>query len=115
MKIIAQIDKGTVLCEVTSGEIARLHGNDGNAYSRDFNPRWLEVGSEHDLSKAIDTLAVLRKFDEKELKNLKYQIDDATETYERILDQYQKVMLFDTLKNIKKDQENGWQIKILVV
>ena len=107
MKVIAQMSDDRVLCEVTSGEIARLHGNDGNAYSRDFNPRWLEVGSEHDLSKAIDTLAVLRKFDEKELKNLKYQIDDATKSYERILDQYQKVMLFDTLKNIEKSEGNG--------
>ena len=107
MKVIAQMSDDRVLCEVTSGEIARLHGHDGGHYSRGFEKRWLEVGAEHDLTKAFDTLAVLRGFDEKELKNLKYQIDDATKSYTRILDQYQKVMLFDTLKNIKKDQENG--------
>ena len=99
MKIIAQINDGLVLCEVSSTEIARLHGA-GSTYDSTFQKGWLNVGTEHDLAKAINTLDAMRKFDEKELNHLKHYIEVAMKSYEQILDQYHKVMLFDTLKNI---------------
>ena len=99
MKIIAQINDGMVLCEVSSTEIAQLHGA-SSVYDSTFQRDWLRVGTEHDLAKAINTLDAMRKFDEKELNRVKSYIEDAMKTYEQILDQYHKVMLFDTLKNI---------------
>ena len=80
MKIIAKVSDNVVLCEITAQEIARLHGSDAySTDSRDFNKDWLRVGTDHDLGRAITTLDAMRRFDERELDNLKSRLDDAME------------------------------------
>lgn len=97
MKVIAKIDNNKVLCEISADEIARLYGAT-STYDSSFRRDWVEVGTVHELGVAITTLDTLRKFDGKQLNYLKSSIDEMTKHYDKILDAYNKLVLFDKLK-----------------
>lgn len=104
MKVIAKIDDDKVLCEVSAMEIAKLYDTSiTSTYSKEFKRAWLEVGSVHDLTAAFKTLESLRNFDQRQLVYVKDRIDNMTTEYEKLLESYEKLMLFDTLKEIKNE------------
>ena len=52
MKVIAQITQDLIMCEVSSWEIARLHGATGR-YDKGWQEHWIRVGTEHDMVAAF--------------------------------------------------------------
>lgn len=97
MKVIAKISDAVVLCEVTVGEIGRLKGVSG-PYDKEWDKKWVDVGAEHDMASAFRTLDSLRGFDKDQLYYVKQRIDTMNESYQKIVDAYEKLALFDTLK-----------------
>jgi hypothetical protein len=96
MKVIAQITQDRIMCEVSSAEIARLHGATGR-YDKSWQEHWIGVGAEHDMVEAFKAVDTLRSFDKSQLKRLKDQMDSMAREYHSIAETYEKLMLFDTL------------------
>lgn len=97
MKVIAQITQDRIMCEVSSGEIARLHGASGR-YDKEWQEVWISVGAEHDMVGAFKAVDAIRSFDKSQLKYLKDRIDVMTKEYATIVEAYEKLTLFDTLE-----------------
>jgi hypothetical protein len=104
MKVIAQIDSDKVLCEVSASEIGRLYNTTG-PYDSKWEKNWINVGRVHDLQSAYHAVDTLRSFDEKRLRYLKQQIDQMTQSYDQIVTAYEKLMLFDTLKEAGTEEK----------
>jgi hypothetical protein len=98
MKVIAQITHDRIMCEVSSVEIARLHGA-GSRYDKEWQEHWISIGAEHDMVEAFKAVDALRGFDKSQLKYLKAQMDSMAKEYDRNTEAYDKLMLFDTLKD----------------
>ena len=96
MKVIAQITQDLIMCEVSSAEIAKLHGASGR-YDKAWDESWIRVGTEHDMLGAFKAVEAIRGFDKAQLKYLKGRIDDMTKEYDSILQAYEKLTLFDKL------------------
>jgi len=96
MKVIAQITQDLIMCEVSSVEIARLHGASGR-YDKSWQEHWIRVGAEHDMVEAYKAVDALRSFDKYQLKQLKDRMDVMAKEYDRITEAYNKLMLFDKL------------------
>jgi len=96
MKVIAQITQDLIMCEVSSVEIAKLHGA-SSRYDKAWNEHWIRVGSEHDMTAAFNAVDAIRSFDRSQLKYLKDRIDGMTKEYDSILEAYEKLTLFDKL------------------
>lgn len=99
MKVIAQITQDLIMCEVSSWEIARLHGA-ASRYDKGWQEHWIRVGTEHDMVAAFKAVDAIRGFDKAQLKYLKDRIDVMTKEYTTILEAYDRLMLFDTLKEV---------------
>jgi hypothetical protein len=84
------------MCEVSSVEIAKLHGATGR-YDKAWDEHWIRVGTEHDMIDAFKAVDAIRGFDNAQLKYLKSRIDDMTKEYDAILQAYEKLTLFDKL------------------
>ena len=104
MKVIAQITQDLIMCEVSSWEIARLHGATGR-YDKEWQEHWIRVGTEHDMVAAFKAVDAIRGFDKAHLKYLKDRIDVMTKEYTTILEAYDKLMLFDTLKEVGVEEK----------
>jgi len=96
MKVIAQITQDRIMCEVSSAEIARLHGASGR-YDKEWHEHWISVGAEHDMTGAFKAVDAIRGFDKSQLKYLKDRIDVMAKEYNTILEAYEKLTLFDKL------------------
>jgi hypothetical protein len=88
MKIIASMNGGKYLAEIDSWELRELN-----------NETTLEVGAEFEIRKAAETLASLRGLSRNKLVYIKTQIEDLQKKYNDIEDNYNALMLFDTIKN----------------
>lgn len=104
MKVIAQITQDLIMCEVSSVEIARLHGASGR-YDKAWQEHWIRVGAEHDMAGAFKAVDAIRGFDKSQLKYLKDRIDVMAKEYNSILQAYEKLMLFDTLKEAGTEEQ----------
>ena len=96
MKVIAKISDSVLLCEVSTGEIGKLHGT-GGPYDKEWQRAWVEVGAEHDMLGAFKAADAIRSFDKNQLKYLKDRIDVMSKEYDNILQAYEKLTLFDKL------------------
>jgi hypothetical protein len=96
MKVIAQINENTVLCEVAVNEIGRLHGVSGR-YDSAWNKVWVSVGAEHDMTSAFAAVDTLRGFDAAQFRYVKQRIDDMSDQFEKVKTAYEKLTLFDKL------------------
>ena len=105
MKIIAKVNESMLLCEVSATEIAKLHGCE-NTYDRDYDKRWIEVGQELRLDYAIEALKSMRSFDYLQMANVKTRLVGLLNDYDKMVEEYQKVTLFDKLKNAGKEETN---------
>lgn len=103
MKVIAQVTQDVILCEVSSVEIARLHGTSGR-YDKGWQEHWIRVGAEHDMVEAFKAVDALRSFDRFQLKRLKDQMDSMAREYHSIAETYEKLMLFDTLEHAGEEK-----------
>ena len=100
MKVIAKISDTVLLCEVSTSEIGKLHGTSG-PYDKAWNRAWVEVGAEHDMTGAFKAADAIRSFDRNQLKYLKDRIDVMSKEYDKILEAYEKLTLFDKLSEDK--------------
>ena len=96
MKVIAQITQDRIMCEVSSVEIARLHGA-SSRYDKEWQEHWISVGADHDMIEAFKAVDALRSFDKNQFKYLKDRIDVMVKEYDSILQAYEKLTLFDKL------------------
>ena len=96
MKVIAKISDNVLLCEVTTGEIGKLHGT-GGPYDKEWNKSWIDVGAEHDMLGAFKAVDALRSFDKNQFKYLKDRMDSMAREYKEIVQAYEKLTLFDKL------------------
>ena len=103
MKVIAQINDNMVLCEVSQNEIARLHGVPSR-YDKEWDTAWLKVGAEHDMISAFIAVDTVRGFDSSHIRYMQQRIDTLTEAFEKVKEAYEKLTLFDTLKEIKPEE-----------
>ena len=102
MKVMAKISESMVLCEVSSNEIARLRGYSGT-YERGWSTDFLQVGVEHDLTRAFETLDTLRKLDSTRFKEVSREIGRLNTAFEEARQAHEALMLFDTLKEAGKE------------
>lgn len=102
MKVIASVNADTLLCEVSTKEIARMRGCQ-SVFAPGWHNDWTKVGCVHDLENAYNTLDQLRNFDAMHLKNVKDRIDKLADYYSDIKEAHEKLMLFDTLSKVKSD------------
>lgn len=77
MKVIAQIDKGRVLCEVSSEELAFLHGFRSQYDSGYKNGDAMMVGAECNLKKMVTTSQFVRGLRPKTLKETREKLEKA--------------------------------------
>lgn len=96
MKVVASINDNTVLCEVTTDEIGRLHGVSGR-YDNKWENVWVKVGSEHDMVAAFKAVDTLRGFDASQFRYMQQRIDTMTEAFTNVKTAYEKLTLLDTL------------------
>lgn len=77
MKVIAQIDNGRVLCEVSIEELAYLNGY-RNQWDNDFkNSNASKVGAECNLKKMVTTSQFVRGMRTKTLKDTREKLEKA--------------------------------------
>ena len=77
MKVIAQVDSGRVLCEVTVDELAWLHGF-RSQYDNGFrNADAMKVGAECNLKKMVTTSQFVRSVRAKTLKETRDKLEKA--------------------------------------
>lgn len=77
MKVIAQIDSGRVLCEVSVEELAFLHGF-RSQYDNGFkNAHAMNVGAECNLKKMVTTSQFVRSMRSKTLKDTRERLEKA--------------------------------------
>jgi hypothetical protein len=77
MKVIAQVDAGRVLCEVTVDELAWLHGF-RSQYDNGFrNADAMKVGAECNLKKMVTTSQFVRSVRAKTLKETRDKLEKA--------------------------------------
>lgn len=88
MKIIASAGNSKWLAEVDSFELRELNGEIK-----------IDIGAEYEIRKAAETLAALRSLHKSKLVYMKNQIDDLQKKFREIEDNYEAVMLFDTIKH----------------
>jgi hypothetical protein len=103
MKVIAQIDSSKVLCEVSHTEIAKLHCVSG-PYDKAWDSAWVKVGAEHDMAEIFKAVDDLRGFDRSQLHYMQQRVNSMNETFAQIKEAYEKLMLFDTLKEDLSDE-----------
>ena len=103
MKVIAKISDTVLLCEVHVSEIGKLHGT-GGPYDKEWQRAWVEVGAEHDMLGAFKAADAIRSFDKNQLKYLKDRIDVMSKEYDKILEAYEKLTLFDTLEQAGEEK-----------
>lgn len=102
MKVIAKVNEHTVLCEVSVTEIGRLQNCSG-PYDKAWSNKWLDVGTEHDLKRAFDTMDALRGFDARHLKYVQDRMVSMAKGFEEVREAYEKLMLLDVLKEAGKE------------
>jgi hypothetical protein len=102
MKVMAKISDNMVLCEVSAAEIARLRGCT-STYDKEWHSSYLNVGMEHDLSRAFETLDTLRKLDDSQFKEVSRVLARLNQTFEDARAAQEALMLFDTLKEAGDD------------
>jgi hypothetical protein len=99
MKVIAQIDRNTVMCQVSRDEIALLNG---------FKTPWdkgcliddlMRVGSECDLKKMVTTSQFVRNLRKDVLEKARVQLENTICQIEETMDEVAKLELFDVLKD----------------
>lgn len=94
MKIIATMHPDKFMVEATREELRQLDAD-----------RSLIIGQEFPIMQAVKTLNTLRLLDEDRLNYLGRSIDSLKETFEKIQDSYNALMLFDRLKTVDKIKE----------
>jgi hypothetical protein len=97
MKVIANIDSNRVLCEVTVGELALLHGfrtQYDNAFSKE---RATQVGTECNLTKMVNTSLFVRGLRKKTLKDTKEKLEKAIQEVDAAMEIVSSVETFDIL------------------
>lgn len=97
MKVVASISDDKVLCEVSQNEIARLRGV-SSRYDKEWQSVWLKVGAEHDMISAFIAVDTVRGFDASHIRYMQQRIDTMTEAFAKVKEAYEKLTLFDTLK-----------------
>ena len=102
MKVMAKISDYEVLCEVSAAEIARLRGYSG-VYDKGWSSDFLQVGIEHDLARAFETLDSLRKLDGTRFKEVSRELERLNKAFEEARQAHEALMLFDTLKEAGKE------------
>lgn len=88
MKIIATMGTNKYLAEVDGYELRELN-----------NDVKVEVGAEYEIRKAAETLATLRSLSQNKLKYIGKYINDLQATFEMLEENYNALMLLDTIKN----------------
>jgi hypothetical protein len=98
MKVIAKVDNGKVLCEVSVDEIAQLNGF-RNQYASGFNRSLCDVGNECNLNKMVITSQYVRTMDTKVIEHISKSLQDAMDKVTEAGDFVNKLNLFDKLKD----------------
>lgn len=98
MKVIAKIDNGKVLCEVSVEEIAMLNGF-RSTYDSDFSRSLCDVGAECNLNKMVITSQYVRTMDTKVIEHISKSLQDAMDKVTEAGDFVNKLNLFDKLKD----------------
>ena len=88
MKIIGSMHGSKYLAEVDSRELRELNSDVK-----------LEIGAEYEITKAAETLATLRSLSRNKLKYIGKYIEDLQATFELLEENYDALMLLDTIKN----------------
>ena len=88
MKIIATMGSNKYLAEVDSRELRELN-----------NDVKVEVGAEYEITKAAETLVALRSLNRNKLNYIGKYIVDMQATFEQLQENYDALMLLDTIKN----------------
>jgi hypothetical protein len=89
MKIIATTTSGYI-CEISRREVSLLGGGSN-------------IGDEVPLDRAFDTLDSLRSISRTNLNYLGDQINKLQAKYKDVEEMYNKTMIFDSIKNSKKN------------
>jgi hypothetical protein len=98
MKVIAKVDSGRVLCEVSVDEIAQLNGF-RSQYDSGFSKSLCDVGVECNLNKMVTTSQYVRTMDTKVIEHISKSLQDAMDKVSEAGDFVNKLNLFDKLKN----------------
>jgi hypothetical protein len=98
MKVIAKIDNGRVLCEVSVDEIAQLNGF-RSQYDTSFSKLLCDVGAECNLNKMVITSQYVRTMDTKVIEHISKSLQDAMDKVTEAGDFVTKLNLFDKLKD----------------
>lgn len=93
MKIIATMDSYKYLAEVDARELRELN--------RDVK---IEVGAEYEITKAAETVAMLRNLSRNKLEYLGRNINDLRKKFEEIEQAYDTLMIIDRLKNSDENE-----------
>jgi hypothetical protein len=88
MKIVAQMEPGKYLTEISSRELHELNA--------DIK---IQIGAEYDISRAAETLVALRSLNKNKLAYIKRQIDELQKKFNEIEESYDAVMMLDNVKN----------------
>lgn len=101
MKVIAKIDSSRVLCEVSTSEMALLHGF-RSQYDNGFKPDFLNVGSECNLVKMVNTSQFVRGLRSKTLESTKKTLENAIKEIDTALEIVSGLEIFNTLSETEQ-------------
>lgn len=99
MKIIANVTSDRFLCEVSSEELARLHGMRGR-YEDAYNKILMsvKVGYDFDITGIDDNARLLRTLDQNRMEKITNALRQALDSVENIREDVQALTLFEKLK-----------------
>jgi len=104
MKVIAKISDDKVLIEAGIEDLVRMMGHESvYATSNENRKQYTTVGFEFSFAKAYDAMKFFRTADQKRLKEIQTQLDNAKESVAKVQLEVEKTLLFDTLDRIGKE------------
>lgn len=102
MKIIAKVDSGRVLCEVSLEELAFLNGYK-SAYENGFNrDKMTEVGTECNLKRMVTTSQFVRSLRPDTLKKTKENLEKIINDLDNAMETVSGLEIFNILQEEKQ-------------
>lgn len=101
MKVIAKIDSGRVICEVSVEELAWLNGYK-NSYDGFNKDKMTEVGTECNLSKMVSTSRFVRTLRPDTLKKAKENLESMVKQIDSTMETVASLEIFNILNEEKQ-------------
>lgn len=102
MKVIAKIDSGKVLCEVSIDELAFLNGCP-NSYGKEFDKdRMTQVGAECNIGRMVSTSRFVRTLRPDALKKTKESLESIVKQLDSTMETVASLEIFNILSETKQ-------------